>query len=116
MSDSWFCPDLGDRIAASLQAGADRTPVRIGPRAGGGGALIELLLSLLSLRLGVGIRCRPHDRAGGASNDGPGSGIIRSSDNRSDNRAADHSSHGARPRRSPWLNDDPLVGARIRPA
>ena len=69
-----------DRVAASLQAGANGTTIGISLRPPRGGALIDLLLGLLSLGLGLGIRRRPDDRARRTAQDQSGAGIARSGD------------------------------------
>src|SRR6202165_5843855 len=106
----------GDGIAASLQARANRTPIGIGPRPPCGRGLIELLLGLMCLRLRIGVRRRPDDRARSAADNRTGAGIARPPDNRADDGAADHSGHGAGPRRIRGLHDDTFVGTRIRAA
>src|SRR5580692_1629 len=84
-----------DGIAASLQACANGAPIGIGPRAARGGALIDLLLGLLGLRLGIGIRCGPDDGSGGTPNESAGAGVARTTDDGADDRSADGAGHGA---------------------
>src|SRR5450432_2875614 len=107
---------LADRIAASLQTGANRPPIGIGARAPCGRALIVLRLSLLGLRLGVRIRCRPYDSAGGAPDESAGAGIARTPDNRADDCAADGTGYRTGTRGIGRLNDDPFIGTRARAA
>ena len=78
----------GDRIAASLQAGADGASIRIRARAPLGGALIELLLRHLRLFLCVRIGGRTDDRAGRAANQGTGACMRRAADDGTDDGAA----------------------------
>src|ERR1700722_20735581 len=107
---------LAHSIAAPLQTGANRTPIRIGARATCGRALIDLRLSLLRLRLGVGIRRRSYDGAGGAPDEGARAGIARPPDDRTDDRAADGAGYGTGTRGIRRLHDDPFIGTRARAA
>src|SRR6266404_2376712 len=110
------CASLGDGVAASLQTRPNRTPIGIGPCPPRSCALIELLLGLLRLRLRIGIGGRADDRARGAADDCPGAGIAWTSDDRTDDGAADQSGHGARSGRIGGLNDHTLIRAGIRAA
>src|ERR1700694_4947606 len=67
-------------------------------------------------RLRIGIRRRPDDRACGAADDRPGTGITWTPDDGTQDGAADQSDRGACPRRIRGLNDDTFIGTRIRAA
>ena len=82
-----FPISLGDRIAAPLQAGANRASIGIGARAPFGGAFIDLLLRHLRLLLRIGIRGRAHDGSGRAAKHQARARIARAADNRTNDGA-----------------------------
>src|SRR5882757_6468178 len=107
---------LANRVATALQAGAQCAPIRIRACPARRRALIELLLSHVSLLLRAGVGRRSDDRARGSPDYQSSAGVSRSGDQRSEDRPADCARGSARPRRIGGLYDHTLIGIRVSAA
>lgn len=80
------------------------------------GALIDLLLCLVRSLLRIGISGRPGNRARGATQNQSCTRMVRSTDDRADNRTDNGAANRIGSRRTRGLDNHAFVGAGIRAA